>query len=92
MGNGYGMNGGMGWGWIFGLVAIIGIVLVVALVVRLVGGGIRRGPSPARAPDVDEPAPSTGRSRARQILIERYARGEIDTAEYEERLHKLQDE
>jgi len=92
MGNGYGMNGGMGWGWIFGLITIIGIVLLVVLVVRVIGGGIRRGPSSARAADVAEPAPSTGRSRARQILTERYARGEIDTAEYEERLRNLQDE
>lgn len=91
MGNGYGMNGGMGWGWIFGLVAIIGIVLLVVLVVRLAGGGIRRGPSPTPAQRVDEPAP-TGRSRARQILTDRYARGEIDTAEYQERLQHLQDE
>jgi len=90
MGNGYGMNGGMGGGWIFGLIAIIGIVLLVVLVVRLVGGGIRRGPTVTPPPRVDE-APPTGRSRARQILTERYARGEIDTAEYNERLQYLQD-
>lgn len=91
MGNGYGMNGGTGWAWLFGLVAIVGVVLLVVLVVRLVGGGIRRGPSPTPAPRVDAPAPA-GRSRARQILTERYARGEIDTAEYQERLQHLQDE
>ena len=84
MGNGYGMNGGMGWGWIFALVAIVGIVLLVV-------GGIRRGPSPTSAPAVDVSAP-VGRSRARQILTERYARGEIDNAEYQERLQHLQDE
>ena len=91
MGNGYDMNGGMGWGWIFAIVAIAGIVLLVVLVVRLVGGGIRRGPSPTSAPAVDVSAP-VGRSRARQILTERYARGEIDNAEYQERLQHLQDE
>jgi len=91
MGNGFGMNGGMGGGWIFALVAIVGIVLLVILVVRLVGGGIRREPSPRPTSRVDEQA-STGRSPARQILTERYARGEIDTAEYQERLRLLQDE
>ena len=30
-----------------------------------------------------------GRSRAREILDERYARGEIDTSEYQERLRVL---
>lgn len=36
------------------------------------------------------PGPAaTGRERAREILAERYARGEISTEEYEERLAKL---
>ncbi|PFG32408.1 SHOCT domain-containing protein [Sanguibacter antarcticus] len=90
MGNGYGMNGGMGWGWIFGLLAIVGVTLLVILAVRFIGGGVRRGPDASAAPLV-KPTPS-GHERPRQILAERYARGEIDTTEYRERLEHLQDE
>lgn len=53
------------------------IVLAVWLVIRLTGA---RG--------LFEPKPH-GTERARDILAERYARGEIDTEEYEQRLSKL---
>lgn len=81
----------MGWGWLFGLLALVGIVLLIVLVVRAVGGGIRHGPSSPQAGHQDHPVP-TGRSRAREILTDRYARGEIDSAEYQERLEHLQDD
>jgi putative membrane protein len=35
------------------------------------------------------PRPATGAERARDILAERYARGEIELDEYRERLHRL---
>jgi len=35
------------------------------------------------------PADVSGRARTRQVLDERYARGEIDSEEYTERLHTL---
>lgn len=95
MGNGYYMHGDMGWGWIFALIAIIGIagiVLLVLLLARQAGGGTRGGPSPIPGEHVNKSASSTGRSHARQILAERYARGEIDTADYQERLQHLPDE
>ena len=79
--NGYGS--GMGWGWIFWLLMLIGIVLVIVVVVRAAGGGRR---------DADfTPATGgrSGRSRAREVLDERYARGELTTEEYRERLTAL---
>lgn len=79
----YGMGTGMGWGWgwVFGLLVIAGLVLLVVVLVRVVGGGVdksgRRG------------AQERGSSAAEASLAERYARGEIDTAEYTERLRHL---
>ena len=64
---------GMGAMWLFWLV-----VLIVA--VALIGWLIRR----------TQVQSSTGRaSSAEEILKERYARGEIDKQEYEERLTEL---
>jgi putative membrane protein len=80
MGTG-GMGMGMGWMWIFGLLVIIGIVLLVVVVVRAMGGGISRGDRGS--------ATTPGRSRAREVLDERYARGELSSEEYRERLQGL---
>lgn len=81
---GYGM--GMGWGWLFGLLVLVGVILLAVLAVRAFGGGITRG-----AGGASSPAQSPGRSRAREVLDERYARGEITTEEYRERLQTLGD-
>ena len=67
--------GGMVWGWVFLALIAVGVVLLVTALVRG-----RRGSTESR------PA---GGSRAREILDERYARGEIDTAEYQNRLQQL---
>ena len=79
MGNG----SGMGWGWIFWLLMLVGIVLVIVVVVRAVSGD-RRDEDTTRAT-----SGQSGRSRAREILDERYARGELTTEEYRERLTAL---
>jgi len=85
MGNGF----GMGWGWLFGLMLLVGLVLLTVLAVRAIGGGISRD-----IPTRDTP-PGVGgsrqppHSRAREILDERYARGELSTEEYHERLQTL---
>ncbi|UNK44237.1 SHOCT domain-containing protein [Arthrobacter sulfonylureivorans] len=69
---------GMGWMWIFWILLIVGLVLLIILLVRLVGGGVSgRG---TRA---------TGGSRAREILAERYARGDLTAEEYREGLRTL---
>lgn len=77
-----GMGMGMGWGWLFGLLLVAGLVALIILVARLSADG---RPSGTR-----DPRSETGQQhRARAILDERYARGEIDTTEYEERLRVL---
>jgi putative membrane protein len=70
------MMGGWGWMWLVGLLSIL---LLVALVVGAVWAVTRSGSSSR---------PNTA-SRAREILNERYARGEISTEEYRERLDAL---
>ncbi|MGN6446450.1 DUF1707 domain-containing protein [Amnibacterium sp.] len=69
----FGWFGG-GW-WLWGLV-LVGVVLLVVLVVRVVAARAGR-------PGV------TGRSAARRLLDERFARGELTTEEYEERVRAL---
>lgn len=70
-GNGYGMGAGM---WVTWILLLAVVALVVWLVVRAGDGGRE----PARRP--------AGRPSPKEILDGRYARGEIATAEYEERL------
>lgn len=67
-----------GWGgmWAGGLGMLLFwgvIILLIVLVVRGLSGRVERG------------APAPGANSALQILQERFARGEIDKAEYEER-------
>ncbi|GAA1226176.1 SHOCT domain-containing protein [Rhodoglobus aureus] len=73
----------MGGGWLFGLLVAAGVVVLIILLVRIVGGGVQRevrGEQDARTP-----------SSARQLLDERYARGELTTEEYQERVRVLDD-
>jgi putative membrane protein len=71
----------MGWMWVFWILLIVGLVLLVILLVRLIGGGTpRRGADGSR---------TSGDSRAREILAERYARGELTAEEYREALRTL---
>jgi putative membrane protein len=80
MGNGFG-GAGM---WLFGLLTLAGVVLLIVVVVWVLGGGISRG----TPPDAEG---RQSRRRAREILDGRYARGEISTEEYRERLQALGD-
>ena len=78
---------GMGWMWIVWPVVILGVVLLVVFLVRSsgsssTGGGAAPPPPPERS----------GRTRAQEILDERYARGEISEEEYQERLRNLRGE
>jgi putative membrane protein len=74
------MMGGFGWGWFMLIFMIVFWVLVIWAVVALVRGGIQ--PS----------SPDSGSSRpesALEVLKRRYARGEIDKQEYEEKKKDL---
>ena len=75
----------MGWSWLFGLLLLIGIVLLIVLIVRVVRGGSSRGGNPGTA------GLETGPSRARQILDERYAKGELTAEQYREQVQVLRE-
>lgn len=76
--SGWDMHGGLGWGgWVL---MVIAVLLLVALVVAVVIALLRMastGPQPG--------AGGARRSRAEEVLDERFARGEIDEEEYQRR-------
>jgi len=74
--------GGMGIGLIVMLVVLAAVVALVVLLVRWFGGLGREGQGSYLAP---------GGKTALDILNERYARGEIDKDEFEERRRTLGD-
>lgn len=74
----------MGWGWMIGAVVLVVVIVIVAgvfLVVRFVPGGQNRtATAPPMAGDVQTP---------RQILDERYAKGDLSSEDYLERVGHL---
>ena len=82
-GYGHGQMWGHGWGgWIFGpLMMIVFIALIVGVVVLVVRwlGGAGAGPAQGSKPKA-----------ALEILEERFARGEIDKDEFDDRRRALQ--
>jgi len=72
------MNGyGMDWSWVWLLLLVLGVACLIWGLVRASSTG--GGGSP------------TGQARAREILQERFARGEITEQELRERLRVLDD-
>lgn len=84
----WGYGQGMGWMWLWALLLIIGIALLVFLAVRVFGGGVRNGYGPP-GPQGPGGPPLAGGSRARQILDERFARGELTADQYREHFKVL---
>ena len=82
---GYSSAGG-GWMWVFGVLTMVAVLVLIGLVVwAVIAVTNRQGPGAAEA----SPVETGGRTRTRQVLDERYARGEMDSEEYTERLHTL---
>jgi putative membrane protein len=77
--NGGGHMGGWGGGWMW-LWGVAMMVLFGSLVIWLV-----RGTSQASVPRPPDPT-----DRAKQILAERFANGDLSTEEYRERVTELQ--
>lgn len=71
----------MGTDWFFGILLMVGVVLLVVLLVRILAGGVKR--------DAGGTTAEQRVSSARQLLDERYARGELDAEQYRERLRVL---
>ncbi|MVT27151.1 SHOCT domain-containing protein [Nesterenkonia alkaliphila] len=83
----WGGTGGMVQMWIFGLLVLLGVILLVIVVVKAFTGGSSTTAGSGATGEV-----GAGPGRARVILDERYARGEIDTEEYQERLRTLEED
>jgi putative membrane protein len=85
---GYDHAGGGVSMWVFGGLLMAGVVVLIGLAVWAVLAATNRS---SRRPIAVESSTAEvgGRSRTRQLLDERYARGEMDSEEYTERLHTL---
>ncbi|MGO4192428.1 SHOCT domain-containing protein [Arthrobacter sp. YAF17] len=97
---------GLGLMWLWGLLLLVGIAVLVLLAVRLFTGGTSRGgpaqpggagpyaPPPYGPPGTTPGGPGIpgGKSRARLILDERFARGELTAEQYRENLKVLGEE
>ena len=79
-GRGHMGNWDGGWMWLWAVVMMAVFVVLVVWVVRAIVGPIGTGKTTPRDPA----------DRAREILAERYARGDISTDEYRERSGELE--
>jgi putative membrane protein len=84
----WGYGQGMGWMWLWSILLLLGIALLVLLAVRVFSGGVRSGYGPPGPQGPGGPQPP-GRTTARQILDERFARGELTADQYREHLKVL---
>ncbi len=81
----WGNSFGMGSGWLFGALIVVGVVLLIVVLVRMVGRS--RGDHPTT---IAESQALRGADKTpRQILDERYAQGDLSTEEYRDRLRVL---
>ena len=77
----------MGGAWVFWLLIMVGIVLLAIWAVRAFGSRPTSGGASDQFPGVQRG--TVKRSSARETLDERFARGEISTEEYQERVRLL---
>ncbi|MCB5282231.1 MULTISPECIES: SHOCT domain-containing protein [unclassified Arthrobacter] len=83
---GYGSD--MGWAWMFWLLLIVGVLLLAGLGIWFFSAGGRRVGS-AGSPDSRGAGLAGSGGTPREILDERFARGELTAEEYQERLKIL---
>jgi putative membrane protein len=76
---GYGMNGVHGMGWGMGLAGILGIAVLIVIIWAIVKG----------INTVPNSSTPTEKKSALDILRERYARGDINKEEFDEKKHVL---
>ncbi|MBN9131695.1 MAG: SHOCT domain-containing protein [Paenarthrobacter ureafaciens] len=79
----WGYGQGMMWMWLWVPLLLVGVAILVLLAVKVFGG---HGPA---GPQMPGGIPPTGRSTARRILDERFARGELTADQYREHLKVL---
>ncbi|HEY5878822.1 MAG TPA: hypothetical protein VIU11_07920 [Nakamurella sp.] len=84
----YGSFGGSWMMWVFGGLIMVGVPLLIGLVAWAIVTATA-WPNPGHATTNPSTADAGGRDRTRHVLDERYARGEMTTDEYTERLHAL---
>lgn len=95
---GYGQN--LWWMWLWGMLLLVGIAVLVLLAIRVFGAPGRGGQpgqghaGPYGAPGAPGPpgrSPGTagGRSQARLILDDRFAKGELTAEQYREHVKEL---
>lgn len=79
-----GVGMGMGFMVFFWILLVVGLAILVFVLVRVLGNSGSR-------PETRTAPPGDNHRTAREILEERYARGEISTEEYRERLAVLRE-
>ncbi|MFJ4228541.1 SHOCT domain-containing protein [Paenarthrobacter nicotinovorans] len=77
----------MVWMWLWATALLVGIALLALLAIRIFGGG--RGAYVPTGPQEPDDRPPVKGSRARQILKERFAKGELTADQYRENLKVL---
>jgi putative membrane protein len=79
-----------GWGWLGAILGLIILLLIIAVLGAVLAYLVRtlRRPSPSATPAAGGHGST---AQALQILDERYARGEIDQEDYEQRRRTLRE-
>ena len=81
------MMNGMGMAWVFGALLLVGLILLGVVLVKSVSGK-----SSTVGGSGTNGGSASGSGRGREILQERFARGELSDEEYREMRRTLEDD